>query len=124
MPYTWLHYSFVVSHIIIIVFVLVGWAFRITRKAHLALIFVTLFSWLILGIWYGYGYCFWNDWHWQILEKMGRSDLPSSFVKFVLDSLSGRDWDPSTVDVITALALLSVLCLSVYTNWKDSYRKK
>lgn len=123
-PYTWIHYFFVVSHVIIIVFILVGWAFAKTRKAHLALIFLILFSWLILGIWYGYGYCFWTDWHWQIQEKIGRRDLPESFVKFTLDSLSGRDWDAGTVDVITILVLLSVLCLSFYTNWKDTQQRR
>lgn len=122
-PYTLIHYFFVVSHVVIIVFTLAGWAFAKTRKAHLALLLVTLFSWLILGIWYGYGYCFWTDWHWQIQQKMGRRDMPDSFVKFALDSLSGRDWDPGTVAVITVLALLTVLCLSVYTNWRDTQQK-
>lgn len=122
--YAFIHYFFVVSHVVIITFILGGWAFAKTRKVHLALIFLTLFSWLILGIWYGFGYCFWTDWHWQIQEKMGRKDLPESFVKFALDSLTRRDWDPGTVDVITVLVLLLVLCMSVYTNWRNLQMKK
>ena len=51
-----------------------------TRKLHLISLGLTTFSWLVPGIWYGFGYCFLTDRHWEIKEKFGQTGLPASFI--------------------------------------------
>ena len=46
---------FFVFHSMFILFVLVGWAWKRTRLAHLVVVGLTALSWFGLGIWYGFG---------------------------------------------------------------------
>ncbi|MGI9543086.1 MAG: DUF2784 domain-containing protein [Cyclobacteriaceae bacterium] len=88
-----------------------------TRKLHLAVVGVTLGSWLVLGIWYGFGYCFLTDWHWNIKEKLGETDLPNSFVKYFADQITGLDWEPGLIDGITLGAFALAISAAVYVNF-------
>lgn len=107
---------FFVFHSAMIILILFGWAWKKTRLANLVVILLTAFSWFILGIWYGYGYCPSTDWHWQVRAKLGIHDLPSSYTKFLLDSFTGWDVSQKTVDVFTLILLLSALSASLYSN--------
>ena len=62
---------FFVFHVALIIFNLFGWIPKRLRKWNLAALSLTAFSWFALGIFYGFGYCFLTDWHWQIREKLG-----------------------------------------------------
>jgi hypothetical protein len=93
---------FFVFHSTWIVFLLFGWAWRKTRRANLAVIVLTAFSWFILGIWYGYGYCPSTDWHWMVRVRLGYKDLPNSYTKFLVDSLTG--WNVSRPDRVLTLS--------------------
>ncbi len=96
-------------HWLLIVFVLTGWAMKRTRKAHLTLLGLTVFSWLGLGYWLGFGYCLLTDWHWQVKRNLGQSGLPSSYVKYCLDSATDLDWDAFLVDSsVTGLGLAAL----------------
>jgi hypothetical protein len=108
---------FILSHVAIIVFTMVGWIFARTRKAHLAFVLLIIFSWLVLGLRYGFGYCFWTEWHWQVREKMGEHNLPNSFVEYMLESFTGHDWNSLFVDWITAMSVIIAGALSAYRNW-------
>jgi len=35
---------------------------------HRASLLLTAFSWFVLGIWYGWGYCVCTDWHYMVLR--------------------------------------------------------
>ena len=59
-----LDFLYTLIHLLIIGFNLFAWAFPATRKLHLYGVAVTLGCWLILGIWYGIGYCPVTDWQW------------------------------------------------------------
>lgn len=74
---------YTIAHIILIGFIMTGWIWRRIRKTHFIVIVITLLSWFGLGIRYGWGYCFLTDWHWEVKEKLGEKDLPSSFVKYL-----------------------------------------
>lgn len=113
-----LNIFFHVSHIIVIGFTLIGWAFRRTRLLHLLLILLTLFSWIVLGFFFGWGYCFWTDWHWQVREKLGKSH-PSSYVKLLVDSITGASWDSGLIDIVTAAGLAVVVLLTIVLNIRD-----
>lgn len=114
---------FVVFHTAYVLFNLFGWIFRTTRKANLLCLFLTALSWFVLGIWYGWGYCFLTDWHWTILDILGKSDIPSSYIQYLIMRLTGIDIGAIAADAITLAGFVTALVLSVFLNWKD-YKKR
>jgi hypothetical protein len=69
-------------------------------------------SWFGLGICFGIGYCPCTDWHWEIRRSMGKTDLPVSYIKFLLDSLLGTDLARELVDQTTAFIFFAVFFIS------------
>ncbi len=120
MPHTLLillHYLFFVFHTLLIVFNLFGWLFAKTRRLHFYSMVLLLFSWGVLGIWKGFGYCFLTDWHYQVLRALGESDLPRSYIAYLVKTLSG--WLPNAglVDAVTvSLTALALVC-SIWVNF-------
>lgn len=74
--YTLLDWFFTLLHVVIIGFNLTGWIWPSTRKLHFIFVLLTAGSWLILGIWFGLGYCPITDWQWQIKEQLGKPIFP------------------------------------------------
>lgn len=105
-----------IIHICVITFNLLGWIWKRTRRWHLWMVLLTLFSWLLLGIKYGLGYCFLTDWHWQIKRQLGDYDLPNSFIQYVFEQL-GITIAPATTDHITLLAFMVAILISLYLNF-------
>ncbi|HCN84632.1 MAG TPA: DUF2784 domain-containing protein, partial [Sphingobacteriaceae bacterium] len=89
MWYQFLNIFFFVFHTLFTVFNVVGWIFPKTRRLHLITMSLTAFSWFILGIWYGWGYCFCTDWHWDVREKLGYHDRSNSYIHFLILKLTG-----------------------------------
>jgi hypothetical protein len=112
-----LFFSFL--HIVIIGFNLLGWIWPQTRKAHFICVMLTLFSWLVLGLWYGIGYCPITDWQWQVKEKLGETNLPNSFIKYFADKVSGSDINAQLVDTVTAAGF----AFSLFMAWYFKFRK-
>jgi hypothetical protein len=110
-------FLFTLLHLVIIGFNLIGWIWPRTRKLHFIVALLTAGSWLILGIWYGLGYCPITDWQWQLKERMGETDLPNSFIKYYADKLSGRDIPSDFIDALTAIGFALAAGLSVYVNF-------
>ena len=104
-------------HIVIILFNLFGWIWVKARKIHLLIVFATVFSWLILGLKYGLGYCFLTDWHWEVKYKLGETELPASFIKYFLDSYTPIDISAGLVDLLTGLSFGLVIILTIYLNY-------
>jgi len=115
---------FFVFHSAVILFVLTGWIWRKTRKAHLLLVLAVAFSWFILGLWYGYGYCPCTDWHWSVRAELGIFDMPSSYTKFLIDAFTGWNADPRTVDILTLVLLVAAFIASLAANLADWKRKR
>ena len=115
---------FFIFHILIILFNLLGWIWQKTRKWNLAILLLTGFSWLILGIWYGLGYCPFTEWHWQVRQKLGYHDMPASYIKFLIKSLTGIDLNARLVDIITLVFFLAALIISVFLNKRDWLRRR
>jgi hypothetical protein len=77
-------------------------------------------SWLFLGLIYGtLGYCPLTDWHFTVLEKLGKTDLPVSYIKYLFDRLTGLNIRPSLTDKVTLYVFLAALLFSVYFNLRD-----
>ncbi|MDQ3291041.1 MAG: DUF2784 domain-containing protein [Bacteroidota bacterium] len=107
---------FTLLHLLIIGFNLFGWIWPATRKLHLWCVGATAFSWLILGIWFGLGYCPITDYQWQIKEKLGEQNLPNFFIKYYADYVSGKDINPGLIDTATAVLFALAVLLSIYVN--------
>ncbi len=108
---------FTLLHLTIIGFNLLGWIWKSTRKLHFYCILITSFSWLILGIWFGLGYCPVTDWQWQVKTKLGEQNLPDSFIKYLADKYTGDSISSSLIDYATALSFAIAAFLSVYFNF-------
>jgi hypothetical protein len=114
---------FVFFHTFIIFFNLFGWIWKRTRKYNLVLLLLTGGSWLFLGLLVGsLGYCPLTDWHFRVLEKLGRTDLPVSYVKYLADRITGLNFNSGLIDSITLYSFLVALTISVSLNIRD-YRK-
>ena len=117
--YAFLDKFFFAFHSSLILLILFGWMWKKTRKLNLICILLTVFSWFILGIWYGYGYCPCTDWHWQVRMKLGHYDLHSSYIGFLIESITGLDVGRKFVDIFALLFLSSALFASIYTNVRE-----
>jgi hypothetical protein len=111
--YKFLDVFFIILHSLIIIFNMTGWIWKRTRVPHLILLLSTLFSWFILGIWYGFGYCPCTEWHWQVREILGYSDPPASYIQFLLHELSPIRLPNATVDTIVVICLVVPAGLSI-----------
>ena len=120
--YAFLDVFFLVFHTALIGFNLTGWIWKKTRRLHLGVISLTIFSWVGLGFFYGFGYCPCTDWHWQVKHALGETGLPASYVKYYLDALTGLDWEPLVVDGSVAVLGLAAFGVSVWLNVRDRRR--
>jgi preprotein translocase subunit Sec61beta len=112
------------AHLALIGFNLFGWIWPKTRKAHLITVAATAFSWFVLGVWFGWGYCPITDWQWKVKEKLGETGLPNSFIKYYVDKISGKDIDPKIVDMATLIVFLVVIILTLLLNFFNTRRKR
>jgi hypothetical protein len=111
---------FVIFHTSLILFNLFGWIYKRTRKLNLIILSLTGASWLFLGLLVGtLGYCPLTEWHFTILEKLGKTDLPGSYIKYLADRLTGLDIDASLVDKFTIYFFLTALAISIFFTLKD-----
>jgi Protein of Unknown function (DUF2784) len=124
MWYQFLNIFFFVFHTLFTLFNLIGWIFSKTRKLHLATMLLTAFSWFVLGIWYGWGYCFCTDWHWQARETLGYHDRSDSYIHFLLLKLTGKDFNPKLVNDATLIIFLLCFVLSIWLHIKDRQKRK
>ncbi len=121
--YRFLNYFFFCFHTSLVLFNTFGWIFRKTRKWNLITLLLTAFSWFVLGIWYGWGYCFCTDWHWNIRRHLGYHDKSNSYIHFLALKLTSINFQPQLVDTITVLVFFTSLVLSLWLNIKD-WKKK
>ena len=127
--YALLDIFFLIFHSSLVVFTLVGWIWKETRRAHLLVLSLTMCSWFGLGIWYGVGYCPCTDWHWQVKTKLGETILPMSYVKYYADRLTGLDWNAFVLDLLVVIFGLAAFGVSIglnFRNWRigrERYRK-
>lgn len=108
--------SFVIFHSLIIVFNLFGWIWKKTRLANLILLLLTGGSWFILGIFYGIGFCPFTQWHWEVLNHLGIYDLPNSYVKYLVQRITGISFGDRLVDTVTVICYFTALALSLFFN--------
>jgi len=121
----WLNFLdkfFNIFHILLIFFNLFGWIYRPFRKLNFITVSLTVFSWFILGIFFGIGYCPLTDWHYQIKNSLGQTNLPQSYIKYLLDSFTPFNFNPKTVEIATFGGLIFSVLGSLISNFRD-YKK-
>jgi hypothetical protein len=107
---------FFVFHISLIFFNLFGWIFKSLRRWNLLTLGLTAFSWFVLGIFYGFGYCFLTDWHWQIRERLGHPTNSNSYIHFLLTTLFPITISEDVVNWLTAILFFAAIVLSIVSN--------
>ncbi|MCX6329053.1 MAG: DUF2784 domain-containing protein [Bacteroidia bacterium] len=125
MLYHILDIFFVVFHSSLVIFNLFGWIWKKTRVWNLITLLLTGASWLFLGLIVGtMGYCPLTDWHFNILEKLGVTDLPNSYMKYLADRITGLDFNATLVDKITLYSFLGALIISLFLNIREFRKSK
>jgi hypothetical protein len=119
--YHFLNGFFFVFHVALILFNVFGWLYIPLRKANLIMLGLTAFSWFALGVFYGFGYCFLTDWHWDVREKLGYPNESNSYIHFLVTQ-TGIDVSERTIDITTAVVFFLAVVGSVMANIRD--RKK
>jgi hypothetical protein len=116
---------FVVFHTSLILFNLFGFLWRKTRLLNLITLLLTGASWLFLGMITGsMGYCPLTDWHFSVLEKLGNTGLPGSYIQYLTLRVTGLDFPPPVIDKVTLYAFIAALACSVYLNFGHKIRHK
>jgi hypothetical protein len=116
--YKFLDVFFTVFHTCLIVFNLFGWAVRPLRRANLVTLLLTGGSWFVLGIFYGWGYCPFTDWHWKVLHRLGRQDLPDSYTQYLIERVTGIDMSPGVADALTVVCYFIALAISLRLSFR------
>lgn len=123
MWYQFLNYFFFIFHTALIFFNCFGWISRKTRKWNLVTLLLTAFSWFVMGIWYGWGYCFCTDWHWDVRRELGFQDESSSYIHFLILKLTGTNFEVDLVEKITLIIFFIALAMSLWLNIRDRIKK-
>jgi hypothetical protein len=115
-----------VIHLAILFFNLFGWIWPSLRRLHLIVVLTTAFCWLILGMWYGIGYCPVTDWQWKVKERLGQSNLPSSFVTYCLYGIGFKSIPVNLINILTAVLFSIAGAIALYFNFFHEwlFRKK
>lgn len=121
--YHMLDYFFLYFHFALVLFNLFGWLWAKTRKWNLILLLLTGASWFILGIFYGIGYCPLTAWHWTILNKLGTTNLPNSYITYIISRITGINLRDGLVNIFTGIFFAGAFICSVIFNVID-YRRK
>ncbi len=118
-----LNIFFFVFHIALISFNCFGWLWSRARRFHLISIGITWASWIILGFWYGFGYCPLTDWHWQVLQRLGKTGLPASYLKYLLDTITGLNIPADLVDATAVVGLLLATVIALYLQYRRTHTR-
>lgn len=113
-------YFFFFFHSIFILFNVFGWIIPRWRFANLITLSLTAFSWFILGIWYGFGYCPMTDWHWEVRRLLGYNDNSNSYIHFLILKILGINLPESLVDVATVIVFFMAFSISIFLGIKKS----
>ncbi len=125
MLYRILDIFFVVFHTSLTLFNLFGWIWKKTRLANLLTLSLTGGSWLFLGLIVGMlGYCPLTDWHFDILYKLGETDLPISYIKYLIDRFTGLNVNENVVGKATLYCFIAAMAISLFLNFRDFRKKK
>lgn len=106
-------YFFILFHGILILFNVFGWIMPRWRFANLMTLSLTAFSWFVLGIWFGIGYCPFTDWHWKVRQLLGYNDQSNSYIHFLILKITGVNLPENWVDTTSVIVFFVAFFISV-----------
>lgn len=110
---------FFIAHTALIGFNMVGWAWRRTRRLQRITFGLTAFSWIVLGAFYGWGYCLCTDWHFQIRRQLGYVDPESSYVQLLARKLCGVSLTRPAADLLAVGVFVAILTATTVVWTRD-----
>lgn len=103
-----------VVHLAVIVGFVALWIPRATVRIHRIVVALTASSWLLLGLRYGFGYCALTDLQWHVKRARGATHLPSSFLKYVGDFVTGTDIPSRLIDRVAGVVFVLGVGAALY----------
>jgi hypothetical protein len=123
MVYIVLNFFFLFFHTSLIIFNSFGWIFPKIRKWNLITLLLTAFSWFVLGIWFGWGFCVCTDWHWKVRWNLRYHDMSNSYIHFLILKFTGINFSEELVNIGTTIVFFSSFIISLLMNIRDYKRK-
>ncbi len=111
---------FLILHAVLILFNLFGWMHKAWLKANLLTLSLTAASWVFLGFFFGWGYCPLTDWHWQVLDALGKAPQTASYIAYLFQRIIGIPLSDQLADILTLTVFLIAFCLSLVQNIRAS----
>jgi hypothetical protein len=116
--------AFFVLHTVLVVFNMFGWIARRTRVAHAIALGATLFSWFVLGIAHGWGYCICADWHFQVRRKLGYVDTETSYIQLMSREFFGVSMTRSFADWLAVIVVVGIVVATCVVWYRDRVRRQ
>ena len=107
---------FNILHIAVILINCLGWTYKPVKKFSLYLILITLFSWSIVGIFGGIGFCPITYLHSKYLLSNHDYILPFSYLDYIFINNLDFDISSRTISLISIIVIFSSLYLSLAKN--------
>ena len=114
---------FFVFHTAWMIFNMVGWAWRRTRPLHLLTMGLTAFSWFVLGIWHGWGFCLCTEWHWEVRRRLGYQDPERSYTALLVRSVTGVHVNQALSETVTGIVFVVAALLGGVLSLRDRRRR-
>lgn len=113
--------SLTIFHDAFTIWNLIGWIFSgLPRKIHFIGIHLTLFSWVVLGYFYGLGYCIITDVHYSIKYCMGQTHLPPSYIQLRIQDIFGLLPNLEITNTVVGIIFVILLLVSEFLFWKKN----
>lgn len=85
---------------------------------------ITGFSWFVLDLFYGMGYSPLTDWHFQVLKNMGQTNLPDSYLQYLILRFFHLKIPADIIDIATVSVFFLALLISSWLNFNDWQKRK
>jgi hypothetical protein len=115
-------YAFFVLHAALIVFSIVGWAFKRTRVLHLVAFGATAFSWFVIGPLYcnKLGWCICTHYHLEVRSALQSAGIPGyesdyNYVQMLVKKTLGVDMGMQESEWVAGSVFFAVLIATVFT---------
>ena len=115
---------FFVFHTGLILFNLAGWIWPKTRRLHFFCVASTLFSWVVMGAFYGFGYCLCTDWHFQVRRSLGLPVFGHTYLQLMADVFMGINLSQTVSNLLAGGGLFLILVAMISVSIRQRRRRK
>jgi hypothetical protein len=119
-----LNIFFFIFQTVLVLFNILGWMWRRTRRWNLITLGAIAFSWFVMGFWRGIGYCLCTDWHMQVRRQLGYHDTAQTYIQLMSQTLTGLTPPTQLTETVTAIVFAISVVASVGFNISDMRRTK